>query len=216
LASVVDIRDCAQCGTEFVPPREHSRFCSAKCRIAWNQEHSEGPDNSEGALGWSIVAMRETTDRLMRAPAVDRRQAFSVISEAVWWVTMVDATLVRYHPDTYDAVLARSEATERQAIEDTFGGLRFVRNQMGYEADHDDFIQAQPSDAGAAFNKVAAWTWKPVARPAIASLSARGQDWEMARYRAYQAQLAGRPVGDTFSRASVFLELACDHGLSGN
>ena len=76
--------------------------------------------------------MRETIDRLQRARSLDRPHAFAVISEAVWWVTMVDATLVRYHPDAYDAVLAGHEAAERRAIEGTFGGLRFVRNQMGY------------------------------------------------------------------------------------
>jgi hypothetical protein len=32
----------------------------------------------------------------------------------------------------------------------------------------------------------------------------------MTRYRAYQAQLADRTVGDTFGRAAVFLELATD------
>ena len=37
-----------------------------------------------------------------------------MITEAVWWVTMVDATLVRYHPDTYSDVLARQDAAERR------------------------------------------------------------------------------------------------------
>jgi hypothetical protein len=208
MARVADIRVCVQCGTGFVPPREHARFCSAKCRVAWNRLNGGGPDSCEDALAWSLIAMRETTGRLLRASAVDRRQAFSVISEAVWWVTMVDATLVRYHPDTYGAVLARSEPTERRAIEDTFGGLRFVRNQMGYEADHDDFIQPRPR-AGVC-DRVAAWTWRPVAEPPVSSLSAHGRDWEMARYRAYQAQLAGHRVGDTFSRAREFLQLACE------
>ena len=180
--------------------------------MAWNRENGGGPDSSEDALGWSLVAMRETTARLLCEPTVDRRQGFSVISEAVWWVTMVDATLVRYHPDIYGAVLARSEPAEQRAIEDTFGGLRFVRNQMGYEADHHDFIQPQPSDSGRHDRGfiVAAWTWKPVAEPSVASLSARGRDWEMARYRAYQAQLAGHTVGDTFTRARGFLQLACE------
>jgi hypothetical protein len=38
-AVVADIRDCEQCGTRFVPRREHARFCSAGCRAAWNHEH---------------------------------------------------------------------------------------------------------------------------------------------------------------------------------
>ncbi len=171
-------------------------------------ENASAPASSGGALGWSSAAMRETTDRLLRAKAWDRRHAFSVISEAVWWVTMVDATLVRYHPDVYNSLLARSDAAERAAIEDTFGGLRFVRNQMGYEADHDDFIQ--PSESS---DRIANWTWKPVVEPAMASLSERGQDWELARYRSYQAQLAGHRVGDTFRQATAFLELACGRSL---
>jgi len=32
----------------------------------------------------------------------------------------------------------------------------------------------------------------------------------MARYRAYQAQLAGQPVGETFNQATAFLNLAAD------
>lgn len=207
LVAVADYRVCVQCGTEFVPPREHARFCSAKCRVTWNRETAGVPERGDGALGWSVVAMHETTERLLTAKATDDRQAFSLISEAVWWVTMVDATLVRYHPDTYSALLDARDPAERGAIEDTFGGLRFVRNQMGYETDHDDFIQPQ---SGAACDKVAAWTWKRVPEPVVTSLSVRGQEWEMARYRAYQAQLADRQVGDTFTRADAFLRLACD------
>ena len=50
------------------------------------------------ALQWSITAMSDTTERLARVNAGDRPQAFALIGEAVWWVTIVDATLVRYHP----------------------------------------------------------------------------------------------------------------------
>jgi hypothetical protein len=175
--------------------------------VAWNRETAGVPERGEGALGWSVVAMHETTERLLRARAWDPRQAFSVISEAVWWVTMVDATLVRYHPDIYSALLDARDPAERGTIEDTFGGLRFVRNQIGYQADHDDFIQPH---RGASCDQVAAWTWKAVPEPVMTSLSARGQEWEMARYRAYQAQLADHQVGETFVRAAAFLRLACD------
>ena len=51
------------------------------------------------------------------------------------------------------------------------------------------------------------WTWKPAPEPALGYLPARGQAWEMARYRAYQAQLAGHTIGETFSRAVTFLTL---------
>ena len=38
----------------------------------------------------------------------------------------------------------------------------------------------------------------------------RAREWEMTRYRACQAQLAGQPVGETFSRTAAFLRLAAD------
>ena len=36
----------------------------------------------------------------------------------------------------------------------------------------------------------------------------------MTRYREYQAQLAGKPVGDTFGRAAAFLRLAAERCLT--
>jgi hypothetical protein len=38
----------------------------------------------------------------------------------------------------------------------------------------------------------------------------------MTRYRAYQAELAGHTVGETFGRAAAFLQLAADGSLSRN
>jgi len=171
--------------------------------VAWNRLNASDPPAEGGALGWTITAMRETIDRLLRARAMDQPQAFTVISEAVWWVTMVDATLVRYHPDAYDGVLAGHAAAERQAIEGTFGGLRFVRNQMGYYLDHAEFIQP-------ASGAIAAWTWRPLPEPGLDTLPARGQEWELTRYREYQARLAGQPVGETFRRAAAFLRRASE------
>ena len=66
----------------------------------------------------------------------------------MWWVTLVDATLVRYHPDVYDAVLEGHGEAERGVIEGTFGGLRFVRNWMGYHLDHSDFIEQCTREPG--------------------------------------------------------------------
>ncbi len=203
LSVVTDTRNCEQCGAPFAPRREHARFCSARCRVAWNRLNASDPPAAGGALGWTITAMRETIDRLLRARAMDQPQAFTVISEAVWWVTMVDATLVRYHPDAYDGVLAGHAAAERQAIEGTFGGLRFVRNQMGYYLDHAEFIQP-------ASGAIAAWTWRPLPEPGLDTLPARGQEWELTRYREYQARLAGQPVGETFRRAAAFLRRASE------
>ena len=127
---------------------------------------------------------------------------------------MVDATMVRYHPDIYSAALAARDATARQVIEDTFAGLRFVRNQMGYKADHDEFIQPSHGRSARAADRVATWTWKAVPQPSLTSLPPRGQDWELSRYRAYQAQLADRGIGDTFSCAAGFLRQTSEVSLS--
>jgi hypothetical protein len=210
---VADTRICAQCGALFAPRREHARFCSARCRVAWNRLHVGSPATGEDALEWSIAAMRETTGRLLRAKGWDRPHAFAAITEAVWWVTMVDATLVRYHPEIYSEALASHAAPERTIIEGTFAGLRYVRNRLGDEADHEDFLQSRPNSSGPA-GRIAAWTWRPVPQPDLTSLPTRGQEWEMTRYRAYQAELAGHPIGGTFSLAAAFLRQASDSSLS--
>src|ERR1700683_1795375 len=129
---VTETRKGEQCGTLFAPRREHARFCSAGCRGAWNRQHASDPPAEAGALGWTITAMREPIDRLLRARASDQPHGFAAISEAVWWVTLVDATLVRYHPDAYDAALEGYDAGERRVIDGTFGGLRVVRHWVGF------------------------------------------------------------------------------------
>lgn len=123
---------------------------------------------------------------------------------------MVDATLVRYHLDVYSDILARQPAAQRKMTEDTFGGLRFVRNQMGYTADPADFIQPLDLRPGTAAPRVAAWTWRAVPKPAAASPARRAHGWELTRYRAYQHQLASHPVGETFSQAVTFLRLTAE------
>jgi hypothetical protein len=205
---VADTRNCAHCGTSFAPHREHARFCSARCRVAWNRCNASDSPAETGALDWSITAMRETTGRLLRTTDWDQAHGFAVISEAVWRVTLVDATLMRYHPDIHSRVLAGQAAAQRQITEDTFAGLRFVRNRMGYDTDPADFIQPPNRPPGA--GRIAAWTWRPLPEPTLASLTPRAREWEMTRYRAYQAQLAGQPIGETFSQATAFLNLAAD------
>jgi hypothetical protein len=205
-----DTRKCEQCGEEFTPRREHARFCSARCRVAWNRQHVGDPPASDGALGWTITAMRDTTDRLLRARAMDAPHGFAAISEAVWWVTLVDATLVRYHPDVYDTILASHDEARRRCIEGTFGGLRFVRNWMGYHLDHSNFIEPGTSPGQTGTTPIGAWTWRSMAAPVLGELPARGQEWEMTRYRDYQAQLAGRPIGNAFECAVPFLLMAAE------
>jgi hypothetical protein len=224
---MADTRRCERCGREFEPKREHARFCSARCRVAWNRENwsqankdqqkwgSEnwadevrGPRGTGiSALSWSISAMRDTTERLGRVRAGDRAQAFAVIGEAVWWVTIVDATLVRYYPDDYDAALAGLPAAQRLETETTFGGLRFVRNRMGYYADQADFIEPRVDDGDGGDAPITEWAWRSMPPPAVDDLPARGQEWELNRYQAYEDLLAGHTIGETFSRTSAFLDL---------
>jgi len=223
---VAETRRCERCGKEFEPKREHARFCSARCRVAWNRENWSGAAREPqkwgsenwaeeprgiqatgtSALSWAITAMRDTTERLGKVRAHDRAHAFAVIGEAVWWVTIVDATLVRYYPDEYDAALAGLPAARRLATETTLGGLRFVRNRMGYYADHADFIQPRGTQGGCDA-PTTEWTWRSLPPPAVATLPPRGQEWEMSRYRAYQDVLAGHRIGETFERTCAFLDL---------
>ena len=84
---------------------------------------------------------------------------------------------------------------------------------MGYHLDPADFIQPEQSQPGAD-RGVTAWTWRPVPEPDLGSLPPRGQAWEMTRYRAYQAQLAGHTIGETFGEAAAFLKLAAPHPVA--
>jgi hypothetical protein len=204
---VADTRTCEQCGAVFAPRREHARFCSARCRVAWNRENTSDRTAEVSALDWSIAAMRDATGRLLRVRAWDRPRAFAVISEAVWWVTIVDGTLLRYDPDAYDSALGGQGPAERRLIEGTFAGLRFVRNQMGQDVDHVDFIHPEVGRSGHGDGRITNWTWKSVPEPTLASLPPRGRAWEMTRYRGYEAQLAGHTVGEVFGRAAAFLKL---------
>jgi hypothetical protein len=166
------------------------------------------PKAGESALMWSITAMSEAAERLCRVRAWDQARAFAAIGEAVWWVTIVDATLVRHHQDTYDGVMAAQTPARRELVEGTLAGLRFVRNRIGDQADLAGFIDPSQSGPSAADGDITGWRWKPVPEPALASLAPRGQAWQMTRYLAYQAHLAGHPIGEIFGRAAAFLKLA--------
>jgi hypothetical protein len=202
---VADRRSCEQCGAVFVPPREHARFCSAGCRAAWNREHLGDPAVEASALTWSVTAMSEATSRLSGVTVWERPRAVAAIEEAVWWITMVDATMVRHHPRVYDAVLTSRAPAERVLIEQTLAGLRFVRNWMGRDGWLGAIIEVGGPRGGN--RRITGWTWKRVPEPAIARLAPRGQAWEMSRYRAYQAYLAGHTVGTTIARAVTFVAL---------
>ena len=171
---MADLRNCDHCGTAFEPRREHERFCSAICRRAWNSENTGGPPTGDAALGWSVTAMADAAQRLAAARAMDVPHALAVISEAVWWVTIVDATLVRHHPDIYDNVMASQAPAQRRLVEGTLTGLRFVRNRIGDEADLGEFIEAGGAGPDGRQRRITSWTWKPLPDPALGSLPPRG------------------------------------------
>ncbi|MGH3214241.1 MAG: hypothetical protein ACRDN1_07565 [Trebonia sp.] len=199
-----NVRDCEQCGAEFEPRREHARFCSAGCRITWNRENASGQLTGDTPLTWSVSALEENAERLRKAEAMNLPEALAVISEAIWWVTLVDATMVRYHHDAYDHALADLDDSDRNITEGSFTGLRFVRNCMGHYLDPADFIQPQQDSLGGDA-PVASWTWRQVPSPVSAALPQRTRKWETGRYLHYRVYLADRPVGETIDRAATFL-----------
>ena len=113
---------------------------------------------------------------------------------------------MRHYPDVYDSVLTQLSAADRQLIEATLAGLRFVRNRMSLVGQL-DVIDARPGEPGD--DGVAAWTWRSMPPPELPA-SPQGRAWELSRYEAYQAQLAGRTIGATFERVAAFLTLATE------
>jgi hypothetical protein len=215
---MAELRSCDYCGTVFTPRREHARFCSARCRAAWNREQPgtrqvAGSALEGSALEWSVAAMTDTGRRLLKLRTADPR-AFAMLAEMVWRVTIVDATLVRHHPEEYDGTLAAQDPAERQLVVGTMAGLRFVRNQMHDDIDLAHFTGCGESGRGHDVLLTAAWTWTAVPEPDLESLSPRGQEWELDRYRAYHDYLAGHQVGEIFGRATAFLRLAAARSSS--
>jgi hypothetical protein len=196
-----EVRECVQCGTPFTPGREHARFCSARCRMAWNRERVGVAAAPSVAIGWSVTAMAEAVGRLAGASSWDLPRVATTVGETVWWVTLVDATLVRYHPGAYDKAL-ESEAVHCREAEGALAGLRYVRNQLGRSADPAGFVQHAAADDRAC------WAWRPLPEPQLGAFTARARQWEMSRYHAYQARLAGRDIAPTFNLCASFLTRA--------
>ena len=169
------------------------------------RNQAPGWQTGETALGCSVTAMAETVQRLSSAAAMDLPQALAVISEAVWWVTIVDATMIRYHHGAYDHALAALDPAARQAAEATFAGLRFVRSQMGYRAGPADFIQPQPLQGGTEYAPVAKWIWKPVPAPELEAVPRPGRGWEISQHQQYRTYLADHPVGQTIVPVAALL-----------
>jgi hypothetical protein len=163
------------------------------------------PADELSPLQWCITAMNETTGRLTAARSAYPFQAITAVGEAVWRVTIVDATLLRHHPQAYDRVMASQSLPERTLVEGTLAGLRFVRNRMGLDADLADFVDTTANGTASGDRPATTWRWMSLPEPAMALLTPRGQTWERTRYEAYQMHLVGQTPADTFSRAAEFL-----------
>jgi hypothetical protein len=169
--------------------------------MAWNREHAGVAAAPAVAIDWSVTAMAEASARFAVAGGWDLQHVAAAVGETVWWVTLVDATLVRYHLRAYERALA-DESVRRRKTEGILEGLRYARNELGRSADPAGFVLP------VADGDVVSWTWRPLPEPAVDGLPHRAQQWELSRYRAYQARLAGRDIGRTFARCSEFLSLA--------
>jgi hypothetical protein len=200
-------RGCCQCGAVFTPRREHARFCSADCRVSWNRDHLTDAVAEERALEWSLTGMRDVISRLPLERPGGTAATFGAVAEAVWWVTIIDARMIRQYMDIYDAVLAAHTPAQRSVVEGTLAGLRFVRNQLGEDPQRACFIDP-PATANGLGAVTAAWRWRHRPAPDLAALPAHVQPWEMTRYQAYEQWLAGNSVSLVFHRAAGFLNLA--------
>jgi hypothetical protein len=189
-------RTCEHCGASYVPRREHARFCSARCRVAWNREHAGDASAGENALDWALSAMSEAIARFDEIANWELAGVVAAVGEAVWWVTLVDATLVRYHAVSYDVVLDHRSAASRERIGDSLAGLRFVRNQMGRHRDLADFVRGERGRG---------WTWRDLPEPVDGPASPDGNEWELSRYQAYRDRLAGQDITEAFTLTAAFL-----------
>lgn len=172
--------------------------------MTWNREHAGIPAAPSVAIDWSVTAMTEAAGRVAAARYWDHLRVAAAVAEAVWWVTLVDATLVRYHPRSYETALA-DKRVRRRRTEETLEGLRYVRNQLGRSVDPAELIRRAeaPAQEGAA-----AWAWSPLPEPGLGGLTPRARRWELGRYRAYQERLAGHDIARTLARCTRFLAQA--------
>ena len=206
-------RGCDQCGTAFKPRREHARFCSPGCRVGWNRDHLTDAAAEERALEWSLTGMQDVVEKLALDRPADHSAASGAVAEAVWWITIIDARLIRQYMDIYDAVLAARPPAQHPMIEGTLAGLRFVRNQMGEDLQQAGFIKA-PTAAGDGEAVTGAWRWTRWPKPDLSLQPAHVQAWELTRFQAYEQWLAEMTVGCVFERAAGFLSLAAGRAVS--
>src|SRR5215475_9698850 len=113
------MRSCRQCGAMLTTRLDHAAFCSPDCRATWNRERM----GEAGALAWSVAAMSEATGQLALVSPGDLPQALGALADAVWWITMVDATLVRHHLRIYEEAFATSGPAARFRTGQTLAAL---------------------------------------------------------------------------------------------
>ena len=176
--------------------------------MAWNRAHAGVAAAPAVAIDWSVSAMTEATSRLATATEWDLPHLAVAVGETVWWVTLVDATLVRYHPEPYEHALA-SDGVKRHKTEKSLAGLRYVRNQLGRGEEPGSFIAP-----GAGGDAGPGWTWQSLPEPCLDGFTATGRHWELNRYKAYQSRLARRDIAATFSRCAEFLAYAAALAIS--
>ena len=188
----------------FAPRREHARFCSARCRVAWNRLNASESPAAGGA----------STGRSPRCGTHRPAAAGPGLGPAARVRGDQRGGMVGHHgrrhpgalpPGRLRTVSWRATQAERRAIEGTFGGLRFVRNQMGYYLDQADFIQ--PGRGGRAQARSRPGRGGHCPSPGSTRFGPRAGVGHV-RYREYQAWLAAQPVGETFRRAAAFLRRA--------
>ncbi|HEY2298535.1 MAG TPA: hypothetical protein VGH43_12455 [Jatrophihabitans sp.] len=129
-------------------------------------------------------------------------------------MTMLDAALVRYHPNVYDDTLDRLSHADQALTEETLAGLRLVRNRVAEPGDLARFVDSGTTDSEPLTGQITSQRWKAVPARSSGSQSNSAQAWELARYRAYQNRLAGTAIGDTFDRSTTFLLAAAARAMA--
>jgi hypothetical protein len=170
--------------------------------MAWNDEHAGVAAAPPAAIDWSVAAMSEAAQRLSSPDSRDLPHLADAVADAVWWVTLVDATLVRYHPQNYESTLGAAAPGGGRPSRPSRDG-RYVRNQLGRSVNPADLITP-----AAAEGTRPAWTWRSLPQPDISGLGSRARRWELSRYNAYQARLAGRDITVALAWCAEFLALA--------
>jgi len=160
--------------------------------------NGQRPPGRNGALDWSITAPRcgktpADSAGHRRGPATGS----SVIQRGRVGGHHVGRKLMRYHPRHHGRVLAARTPASGRTPRDTFGGLRFVRNRMGYDTDPADFIQPLDSHSAAEASRPGhGGRTRTRARDRSRRALGSGDD----PVRDYQSKLAGQPSG-TFRHA---------------